>query len=204
MLFGYARVSTTEQKEDRQLLEIRKRGVPSENIFVDKKSGKDFERPAYLKMYRKLRSDDVLIIKSIDRLGRNYNQILEEWEKITKKKGADIIVIDMPLLDTTRGKDLLGTLISDIVLQLLSFVAENERANIRQRQKEGIKIAMDNGVRFGRPPLEIPPNYAENYENWRTKKITADEGAQNCNIPLWAFYRLGKRIEEENPEDIKI
>ncbi|MGN0106634.1 MAG: recombinase family protein [Hominilimicola sp.] len=197
MLIGYARVSTMNQHEDRQLIEMRKYGVKKKNIYIDKQSGKDFRRPAYLKMYRALRKGDVLVVKSIDRLGRNYQQILDEWKKITKKKGADIVVLDMPLLDTTKSKDLLGTLISDLVLQLLSFVAENERVNIRQRQAEGIKAAHDKGVKFGRPPLDIPTNYLEQYEMWKEKKITAKEGAEKCDMPLWAFYRLGKRIEIE-------
>lgn len=197
MLLGYARVSTLNQKEDRQLVEIQKYGVKEKNIFIDKQSGKDFKRPAYKRMYRALRKGDVLIIKSIDRLGRNYQQILDEWKRITKKKGADIVVLDMPLLDTTLSKDLLGTLISDLVLQLLSFVAENERVNIRQRQAEGIKVAHDNGVKFGRPPMDVPINYKENYEMWKSKQITAKEGAEKCDLPLWAFYRLGKRIEVE-------
>ena len=197
MLIGYARVSTINQHEDRQLIEIRKYGVKSKNIYIDKQSGKDFRRPAYLKMYRALKSGDVLVVKSIDRLGRNYHQIQNEWKKITQQKGADIVVLDMPLLDTTKSKDLLGTLISDLVLQLLSFVAENERTSIRQRQEEGIKAAQEKGVKFGRPPLEVPTNYMENYEMWKKKIITAKEGAQKCDMPLWAFYRLGKRIEIE-------
>ncbi len=197
MLKGYARVSTFNQHEDRQLIDIIKYGVEKRNIYIDKQSGKDFKRPAYVKMYSSLKKGDILVIKSIDRLGRNYQQILNEWKKITQKKGADIIVLDMPLLDTTKSKDLLGTLISDLVLQLLSFVAENERANIKQRQTEGILAAQQKGVRFGRPPLEIPENYEENYEKWRQKKITAKAGAQECDLPLWAFYRLGKRLENE-------
>lgn len=197
MLIGYARVSTINQHEDRQIIEIRKYGVMGKNIYVDKQSGKDFKRPAYMRMCRAMRKGDILVIKSIDRLGRNYHQILNEWKKITQKKGVDVVVLDMPLLDTTRSKDLLGTLISDLVLQLLSYVAENERVNIRQRQAEGIKAAHEKGVKFGRPPLEIPVNYKENYEMWKNKKITAKEGAEKCDMPLWAFYRLGKRLEVE-------
>ncbi len=142
-------------------------------------------------MYKSLKPEDLLVIKSIDRLGRNYQEIQEEWRKITKKKRADIIVLDMPLLDTTKSKDLLGTFIADLVLQLLSFVAENERINIRQRQKEGIEAAKKRGVRFGRPPLKMPENYSEYYKMWKDKKITAKEAAELCNIPLWAFYQKG-------------
>lgn len=189
MIKGYIRVSTAQQKEDRQWDELTAKGVPPENIYTDKQSGKDFNRKEYKKMFLSLRRGDVLVIKSIDRLGRNYGEILEEWRKITKKKGADIIVLDMPLLDTTKAKDLLGTLIADLVLQLLSFVAENERTNIRQRQAEGIAAAHRRGVKFGRPPIVPPDNYAENYRLWKDKKITAQQGAENCGMPLWAFYQ---------------
>ena len=189
MIKGYIRVSTVQQKEDRQWDELTTKGVPPENIYTDKQSGKDFNRKEYKKMFLSLRQGDVLVIKSIDRLGRNYGEILEEWRKITKKKGADIIVLDMPLLNTTKAKDLLGTLIADLVLQLLSFVAENERTNIRQRQAEGIAAAHRRGVKFGRPPIVPPDNYAENYRLWKDKKITAQQGAENCGMPLWAFYQ---------------
>lgn len=189
MIKGYIRVSTAQQKEDRQWDELTVKGVPPENIYTDKQSGKDFNRKEYKKMFLSLRRGDMLVIKSIDRLGRNYGEILEEWRKITKKKGADIIVLDMPLLDTTKAKDLLGTLIADLVLQLLSFVAENERTNIRQRQAEGIAAAHRRGVKFGRPPIVPPDNYAENYRLWKDKKITAQQGAENCGMPLWAFYQ---------------
>ena len=189
MIKGYIRVSTAQQKEDRQWDELTVKGVPPENIYTDKQSGKDFNRKEYKKMFLSLRRGDVLVIKSIDRLGRNYGEILEEWRKITKKKGADIIVLDMPLLNTTKAKDLLGTLIADLVLQLLSFVAENERTNIRQRQAEGIAAAHRRGVKFGRPPIVPPDNYAENYQLWKDKKITAQQGAENCGMPLWAFYQ---------------
>ena len=189
MWIGYARVSSVGQKEDRQIDELLKYGVQKRHIFVDKQSGKDFNRAAYIKMYRTLKKGDLLVIKSLDRLGRNYAEIQEEWRKITKKRGADIVVLDMPLLDTTKSKDLLGTFISDIVLQLLSFVSENERNNILQRQKEGIAAAHKRGVKFGRPAMQIPDNYAENYKLWKDKKISAQEGADNCNMPLWAFYQ---------------
>lgn len=194
MWIGYARVSSIGQKEDRQLDELLKYGVEERHIFVDKQSGKDFNRAAYIKMYKTLKKGDLLVIKSLDRLGRNYTEIQEEWRKITKKRGADIVVLDMPLLDTTQSKDLIGTLISDLVLQLLSFVSENERNNILQRQKEGIAAAHKRGVKFGRPAMKIPDNYAENYQLWQDKKISAQEGADNCNMPLWAFYqKRGKK-----------
>ena len=186
---GYARVSSTNQHEDRQLIELLAYGVPEKNIYIDKQSGKDFNRKEYRRMFRNLKKDDLLVIKSIDRLGRNYQEIQEEWRKITKKKGADIAVLDMPLLDTTQSKDLLGTFIADLVLQLLSFVAENERLNIRQRQKEGIAAAKKRGVRFGRPPLVMPETYEEYYRKWKDKKITAKQAAEILGIPLWAFYK---------------
>ena len=186
---GYARVSSVGQNEDRQIIELLAYGVPEKNIYIDKQSGKDFNRSAYKKMYNALKKDDLLVIKSIDRLGRNYMEIQEEWRKITKKKGADIVVLDMPLLDTTQSKDLLGTFIADLVLQLLSFVAENEHRNIKIRQKEGISAAKKRGVRFGRPPMVIPENYEEYYKLWRDKKITAKEAADILKIPLWAFYK---------------
>mgnify|MGYP000554911243 CR=1 FL=1 len=154
-LYGYIRVSTREQNEDRQILALKELSIPAKNLFIDKQSGKDFERPQYRKMVRKLKKDDLLYIKSIDRLGRNYSEILEQWRILTKEKGIDIVVLDMPLLDTRRGKDLMGTFLSDIVLQVLSFVAENERSNIRQRQAEGIAAAKARGVRFGRPPAPL-------------------------------------------------
>ena len=192
---GYARVSSLTQKEDRQWDELIAYGVSHENIYIDKQSAKDFNRKAYKKMFFSLKKGDVLVIKSIDRLGRNYGEILEEWQKITKKRGADIVVLDMPLLDTTKSKDLLGTFIADLVLQLLSFVAENERLNIHQRQAEGIAAAKRRGVKFGRPRVVLPQNYAENYKLWQDKKITAREGAENCGLPLWAFYKYSTRIE---------
>ena len=148
-----------------------------------------------MKMYRSLKPNDILIIKSIDRLGRNYHEIQEEWKKITQKKKADIIVLDMPLLDTTKSKDLLGTFISDLVLQLLSFVAENERINIRERQASGIAAAKKRGVRFGRPPFEIPPNYEQYYLLWKSKKLPAKEAAEACGMPLWAFYKKVKTLD---------
>ena len=171
-IYGYIRVSTREQNEDRQVIALRGVGIPEKNVYMDKQSGKDFNRPQYKKLLRKLKKDDLLYIKSIDRLGRNYAEILEQWRILTKDKGIDIVVLDMPLLDTRRGKDLMGTFLSDIVLQVLSFVAENERTNIRQRQAEGIAAAKAKGVKFGRPPLPLPGNFYEVHKAWRNKKLT--------------------------------
>ena len=171
-VYGYIRVSSKDQKEDRQQIALKEVGVELQNIYVDKQSGKDFNRPQYKKMLRKLKKDDLLYIKSIDRLGRNYEEILQQWRILTKEKGVDIVVLDMPLLDTRRGKDLMGTFLSDIVLQVLSFVAENERTNIKQRQAEGITAAKAQGIKFGRPPLPLPDNFYEVHKAWRSKKIT--------------------------------
>lgn len=157
-IYGYMRVSSKEQNEERQRIALYEMGVPEANIYIDKQSGKDFERPAYRRMVRKLKNDDLLYIKSIDRLGRNYEEIQNQWRVLTKEKGVDIYVVDMLLLDTRRGKDLVGTFLSDIVLQVLSFVAENERINIRQRQAEGIAAAKAKGMKFGRPALPYPDN----------------------------------------------
>ena len=187
MIYGYIRVSTKEQNEDRQLIAMSQANVPPENIYMDKQSGKDFNRPNYKRLLRKLKRDDVIYIKSIDRLGRNYEEIQQQWRIITKDKGVDICVIDMPLLDTRRGKDLVGTFLSDIVLQVLSFVAENERTNIRQRQAEGIAAAKARGVRFGRPPEPLPDNFFSSYQRWRTGKITGTAAAKACNMPLSTF-----------------
>lgn len=164
--------------------------VLQKNIFIDKQSGKDFDRPQYKKLLKKLRKDDLLYIKSIDRLGRNYNEIQEQWRILTKDKGADIVVLDMPLLDTRRGKDLMGTFLSDIVLQVLSFVAENERVNIRQRQAEGIAAAKAKGVRFGRIPKPLPENFHAVYQRWKHGEITGTAAAKDCGMPLSTFrYR---------------
>lgn len=189
-IYGYVRVSTREQNEDRQMIALREAGVSSRNIYMDKQSGKDFERPQYKKLLRKLKKNDLLYIKSIDRLGRNYEEILQQWRAIIKEKGVDIVVLDMPLLDTRRGKDLMGTFLSDIVLQVLSFVAENERTNIRQRQAEGIAAAKAKGVRFGRPPKPLPENFCDVYQCWKSKKITGIAAARACGMSLSTFrYR---------------
>lgn len=188
--YGYIRVSTRDQNEDRQLIALRQMAVPESNLFVDRQSGKDFQRPQYRRLVHKLRRDDLLYVKSIDRLGRNYGEILEQWRILTKEKGVDIVVLDMPLLDTRRGKDLMGTFLSDIVLQVLSFVAENERSNIRQRQAEGIAAAKARGVRFGRPLGPLPENYGSAYRRWKDGTITGTEAARECGMPLSTFrYR---------------
>ena len=198
ILIGYARVSTTNQNEDRQVHELIKYGVKEKCIYIDKQSGKDFQRPAYMKMMKRLRQNDVLIVKSIDRLGRNYREIQEEWRIITQKKNADIIVLDMPLLDTTRSKDLLGTFIADLVLQLLSFVAENERMNIRQRQAEGIAAAKKRGVRFGRPEKPIPEGFAETVKLWEKKEIDIKEVLEMCGLKEATFYRRLREYRMKN------
>lgn len=195
--YGYVRVSTKDQNEDRQYIALRELCIPEENIFMDKQSGKDFVRPQYRRLVRRLKKDDLLYVKSIDRLGRNYTEILEQWRILTKEKGADIVVLDMPLLDTRRGKDLMGTFLSDIVLQVLSFVAENERSNIRQRQAEGIAAAKARGVRFGRPPLPLPEKFQEVYRAWRGKQITLKQAAQACQMPEGTFYAKAVRVETQ-------
>lgn len=189
-IYGYVRVSTKEQNEDRQLIALHEVGVLQKNIYTDKQSGKDFNRPQYKRLLKKIKPGDLLYIKSIDRLGRNYEEIQNQWRIITKEKNADIYVIDMPLLDTRRGKDLLGTFISDLVLQLLSFVAENERTNIKQRQAEGIAAAKAKGIRFGRPPKPLPDNFHEAYQRWKQGEITGTAAAKECGMPLSTFrYR---------------
>ncbi len=202
-IYGYIRVSSKDQNEDRQLTALEPYHIKKSDLYIDKQSGKDFNRPAYKKMIRKLKAGDVVIVKSIDRLGRNYKEILKQWRSITKDKGVDIIVIDMPLLDTTRNKDLLGTFISDIVLQLLSFVSENERENISQRQAEGIAAAKLRGVKFGRPQLELNEDFHIVLKDWEEKKINAPEAAARMGISIRSFYyRLEKyRKEKESMEN---
>ncbi|MDE6829452.1 MAG: recombinase family protein, partial [Lachnospiraceae bacterium] len=178
MMYGYVRVSTREQNEDRQMRALYKIEVPRENIYMDKQSGKDFERPMYNRMVKRLQADDVIFVKSIDRLGRNYEEILEQWRFLTKEKKVDIVVLDMELLDTRRGKDLMGTFLSDVVLQILSFVAENERKNIRERQKEGIEAAKMRGVQFGRPKRDLPDNFEQLCYQWRSGEILGKEAAR--------------------------
>ena len=185
MEYGYARISTREQNEERQLIALREFGRNDGQIILDKQSGKDFDRRGYRRLLRKLKDGDTLVIKSIDRLGRNYKEILEQWRVLTKEKGVDIVVLDMPLLDTRRGKDLMGTFLSDIVLQVLSFVAESESKNIRQRQAEGIAAAKAKGVKFGRPSRSVPDNFDEVHREWREKKITLKEAAKACDCLLY-------------------
>ena len=187
MDYGYVRVSTKEQTELRQVLALREAGIADRNIFLDKQSGKDFERQNYKKLIRKIKSGDTLVIKSIDRLGRNYDEILEQWRIIAKEKGTAIVVLDMPLLDTRKNKDLTGTLIADIVLQLLSYVAQTEREFIRQRQAEGIAAAKLQGVRFGRKPREKPPEYGSLKELWVRGEISAREAARRLGITHRTF-----------------
>ena len=187
-LYGYIRVSTRDQNEDRQLIALRELKIPEKNIFMDKQSGKDFNRPQYKRLVRKLKKDDLLYIKSIDRLGRNYGEILEQWRILTKEKGIDIVVLDMPLLDTRRGKDLMGTFLADIVLQVLSFVAQNERENIRKRQAQGIAAAKANGMKFGRPVKKAPPNFLEIVEKWESGIIKSYEAAEMCGMCESTFY----------------
>ena len=189
MDYGYARVSTKDQNEQRQLTALTEFGVQAQAIYVDKQSGKDFNRENYKKLLRKIKNGDTLVVKSIDRLGRNYEEILEQWRIITKEKCAAIVVLDMPLLDTRKNKDLTGTLIADIVLQLLSYVAQTEREFIRQRQAEGIAVAKANGVRFGRKPMEHPLEFSSLYALWKSGEITAREAARRLNITHQTFLR---------------
>lgn len=195
-MYGYARVSTQHQKEDRQIEALKEFGVTEDNIFVDKKSGRDFERDEYqlLKKILKRTQNNVLVIKSIDRLGRNYTQIQNEWREITQELKTDIVVLDMPILDTRKYKDLLGNFISDLILQVLAFVAENERKNIRSRQKEGIEIAKSKGVKFGRPKLEIPQNFEEEYRKWKSGEQTAKATMDILDLKRGSFYRNSKTI----------
>lgn len=194
-IYGYVRVSSTDQNEDRQIIALHQVGVDNRNIFVDKQSGKDFNRPQYQRLLKEMQGEDLLYIKSIDRLGRNYEEIQKQWRYLTKEKGVDICVIDMPLLDTRRGKDLVGTFLSDIVLQVLSFVAENERQNIRQRQAEGIAAARARGVHLGRPAIEPPPNFDRIVRAWEKKEITMDEALQECKMSITSFYRRRRELK---------
>ena len=194
--YGYIRVSSTDQNEDRQRLALSEMGVPAENLFTDKQSGKDFNRPQYKRLVRKLRPGDLLYVLSIDRLGRSYGEIQDQWRPLTKDIGADVCVIDMPLLDTRYGKDLIGTFIADLTLQILSFVAENERTNIRQRQRQGIAAAKARGVRFGRPPRPLPENFHQIHRDWRGKKLTLREAARACGMPPSTFYTKAVQIEK--------
>ena len=193
-IYGYVRVSTQEQNEARQLAAMRSFGVAEENIIVEKQSGKDFQRPRYQGLVRRLGPGDVLVVKSIDRLGRNYAEILEQWRTVTKEQAAAIVVLDMPLLDTRQGRDLTGTLIADIVLQLLSYVAQTERENIRQRQAEGIAAALERGVRFGRKRTELPERFGELARLWREGGVSSREAARELGVSHHTFLR---RVKEE-------
>lgn len=188
-VYGYVRVSSTDQNEDRQLIALSDAGVADENIYIDKQSGKDFERPQYKRMIKKLKSGDLLYILSIDRLGRNYEEIQRQWRVLTKDIGVDICVIDMPLLDTRNGKDLMGTFIADLVLQILSFVAQSERENIKKRQAEGIAAAKAKGVKFGRPEIDVPDDFGKIIKEWEQKRLPFSEVLKMCNMSEATFYR---------------
>lgn len=194
-IYGYIRVSSVDQNEDRQLVALHGKGVVDRNIYLDKQSGKDFERPQYQRLIKKIKQGDLLYVKSIDRLGRDYREIQQQWRLLTKEKGVDICVLDMPLLDTRQGKDLMGTFIADLVLQILSFVAQSERENIRRRQEEGIAAAKARGVKFGRPPLPLPENFYEIHRTWRNKELTLRQAAEACGLPVGTFY--GKAVKFE-------
>ena len=187
--YAYVRVSSLEQNEDRQLIEVKKLGIKDENIFIDKQSGKDFDRPMYQELKAKLRENDVLYVLSIDRLGRNYEEIQNQWRILTKELKVDICVLDMPLLDTRREKDLLGTFVADLVLQVLSFTSENERNAIRIRQRQGIAAAKAKGIRFGRPEKEIPENFGQLVDQWEKGQLSLDDVISQCNMSPATFYR---------------
>lgn len=193
-VYGYVRVSSTDQNEDRQLIEMKRLGVEEGKIYRDKQSGKDFNRPNYKRLIKKLKKGDLLYVMSIDRLGRNYEEIQEQWRFLTHEKCVDISIIDMPLLDTRNGKDLMGTFLADIVLQVLSFVAQNERENIRSRQAQGIAVAKQNGVKFGRPAFTLPENFNEISEKWVRKEISATKAAELCGMGLSTFYSKVKNF----------
>ena len=195
-IYGYIRVSSIDQNENRQLLAIHEKQIPAKNLYRDTQSGKDFERPNYKKLVKKLKPGDLLYILSIDRLGRNYKEIQEQWRILTKEKEIDICVIDMPLLDTRNGKDLIGTFIADLVLQILSFVAHSERENIRKRQAEGIAAAKNRGVKFGRPERPLPDNFNQVHQDWRNKKMTLQQAANACEMPVGTFYAKAVKIEK--------
>ncbi len=199
-VYYYMRVSSKSQNEDRQIDAIRELEVPEENIYLDRQSGKDFQRPEYQKMLHRLQKDDILYIKSIDRLGRNYTEILEQWAFLTREKQVDIVVLDMPLLDTHKDKDLMGTLIADLVLQLLSFVAENERISIHQRQAEGIASAKARGVQFGRPASPLPEDFPEAVACWNRGEITCVEAARRCDMPVTSFRYRAEVFNRESGE----
>ena len=193
-IFGYVRVSSTDQNEDRQMIALRQMGVLDENIYMDKMSGKNFDRPQYKKMVKRMKQGDLLSVLSIDRLGRNYDEIQNQWRILTKEIGIDVCVIDMPLLDTRQSKDLLGTFVADLVLQVLSFAAHNERDNIRKRQAEGIAAAKARGVHMGRPVVEAPPDFEEIVKAWEKKKINMEEAMKRCGMRETTFYRRRREM----------
>ena len=193
--YGYIRVSSTDQNEDRQLVAMQELGILSKNTFIDKQSGKDFNRQQYQNMLKKLKTGDMLYVKSIDRLGRNYADIQEQWRMLTKEMGVDVAIIDMPLLDTRLNKDLMGTFIADLVLQILSFVAQNERENIRRRQAEGIATAKAKGVIFGRPVIEAPDDFAQLVAQWESGKISMESILQQQNFSISTFYRRRRELK---------
>ena len=190
IVYGYIRVSSMDQNEERQRIALRGKGVPERNLYMDKQSGKDFERPRCKRLVKRLRVGDLLYIQSIDRLGRNYREIQEQWRLLTQEKGLDICVLDMPLLDTRNGKDLMGTFIADLVLQILSFVAHSERENIRKAK--GIAAAKTRGVRFGRPPRPLPENFFAVHMAWRGKKIVLRQAAEACGM-CWSEHFMQRR-----------
>ena len=198
MNYGYVRVSSRDQNEERQLIALREAGLRARRIYTDKQSGKDFDRPEYLRLKKRLKSGDTLFVKSIDRLGRNYREILQQWQEITKDIGADIVVLDMPLLDTRNKKDLAGTLIADIVLQLLSYVAETERDFIKQRQKEGIAAAKARGVRFGRLPAAKPDGYEACREQWKARKLSARAAGKRLGVAHTTFIGWVREEDKAN------
>ena len=193
-VYGYVRVSTKEQNEARQVIAMNEFGIPSDNIYIDKQSGKNFERPAYKRLMAILEPTDTLVIKSIDRLGRNYEEIIEQWRSLTKEKQIFIVVLDMPLLDTRNHRDLIGTFITDLTLQILSYVAQTEKEFSHQRQAEGIAAAKARGVKFGRIPLELPPNFSEVFNEWREGKISARSAAKILGTNHNTFLRWTKKI----------
>lgn len=197
-IYGYIRVSSYDQNEQRQLLALKAKGVKDKFIYKDKQSGKDFNRPQYKKLLKKLHNGDLLYILSIDRLGRNYAEIQNQWRILTKEIGIDICVLDMPLLDTRINKDLMGTFIADLVLQILSFMAQSERENIRKRQAQGIAAARARGVRLGRPPKPLPDNYYICYQKWRAGKITGTAAAKECGMPLATFRYKAERYNKSS------
>lgn len=197
--YGYIRVSSQDQNEDRQLIAMQEKLVPQKNLFIDKQSGKDFDRPQYKKMVKKLQNGDLLYVLSIDRLGRNYEEIQKQWRILTKDIGVDICVIDMPLLDTRNGKDLMGTFIADLVLQILSFCSENERVNIKKRQAEGIAAARARGVHLGRPVKEVPADFPEIVKAWEKGEITLKEALKRCNMGETSFYRRRREYRLLHP-----